>query len=100
MADMFRISGPPGHAPSMPPRITAALDYLRFAEGLRNPPARFDGQAPEARELGPAEQKVYDAALGVLKRYFEDPSPDNVPPPPPEFWGDDQGPPVKDPVRT
>ena len=56
----------------IPPQVAAAQDYLRFAEQLRNPPPSFDGQSRDSsRDLTPKEQAVYDAALEVLRLYFQ-----------------------------
>lgn len=55
----------------MPPQVCAALEYLRFAEQLRNPPSGFDGMRVEGRDLQPAEERVYVAGLKVLEDYFK-----------------------------
>lgn len=56
---------------AIPPCFAAAQEYLRFAEGVRNPPPRFDGmQGGEPHDLTEREKAVYDAALGVLLAYF------------------------------
>jgi glycine/D-amino acid oxidase-like deaminating enzyme len=56
---------------AMPGRVEAAGAYLYFANHLRNPPPSFDGQRAEAVDLTAAEQKTYDAAIEVLRKYFE-----------------------------
>lgn len=56
--------------PFVPPQVAAAQDYLRFAEGLRNPAPMFEMHRVEARDLNNREQAVYDAALEVLRAYF------------------------------
>lgn len=59
-------SGPP----AIPAKVAAALEFLRFAEFLRNPPSQFDGGRSESRDLNQREQAVYDAALEVMRLYF------------------------------
>ena len=54
----------------VPGRVDAAMSYLRFAEDLKNPPPRFDGQRIEPQDLSDSEQATRDAALDVLRRYF------------------------------
>lgn len=61
----------PASMAAVPPQVAAAQEYLRFAEVVRNPPPRFDGQVTsEGRDLSQREQTVYDAALEVLRAYF------------------------------
>lgn len=55
---------------TIPAKVAAAMEYLKFADQLRNPPAYFDGTRPESRDLSKKEQAVYDAALEVLRTYF------------------------------
>lgn len=71
----------------VPPKVAAAQDYLRFCECMRNPSSGFDGMKGEARDLGATEQKVYEAALEVLRLYFSgeqdfDSAPASSPTPP------------------
>lgn len=60
----------------VPGKIESALSFIRFAHGVTTGSAG-DGivsvPAANARELTPGEQKVYDAALRTLFRYFNDP---------------------------
>lgn len=74
----------------MPGAVMAALDYIRYADGIRSPRSMFDGCAPESRDLSAREHAVYDAALQVLLHYFTgerdfcqlpDDPPDDGPPP-------------------
>ncbi len=55
----------------VPGRIDAALQFILFAERVKNPVPVFDGMKPEPRDLSAKEGKVEDAALGVLLDYFE-----------------------------
>jgi hypothetical protein len=84
---------------TIPAKVAAAMEFLRHAESLRNPPASFDGTRPEARDLDPKEKAVYSAALEVLRLYFageQDYAPsEGASEPPPE---DDPRNPVKVPT--
>ena len=74
----------------MPGAVMAALDYIRYADGVRSPRSLFDGAPAAERDLTSREQAVYDAALQVLLHYFTgerdfcqlpDDPPDDGPPP-------------------
>lgn len=58
----------------IPARVSAAQQYLQFAEQVRSAQAAFimPGDCPKdsGRELTKKEQVVYDAALDVLRAYF------------------------------
>lgn len=64
------LQGVTGDSPAVPPRVAAAQDYLRFADGVRNPHPGFDGTPRQPQDLSAREQVVYDAALEVLRLYF------------------------------
>ena len=49
----------------MPQRVRAALDFVYHCKYITDP-----GDDEEARELSPAEARVYHLALDVLARYF------------------------------
>ncbi len=55
----------------LPGRVDAAMQFVRHADILRNPPPGFEGMRQEPRELTAVEQRVEDAALAVLLDYFE-----------------------------
>lgn len=59
---------------SVPPKVEAAMDFMRFLDGSRrgssgNPFSMAETPAEE-RSLSRLEQRVYDESLGVLFRYF------------------------------
>lgn len=54
----------------VPGRVDAALQFLKHADWVKNPPPVFDGQRIESRDLTEQEQRVEDAALAVLLDYF------------------------------
>lgn len=78
---------------SIPAKVSAAQDYLRFAEVCRaGGPQSVNSDVPLAqRDLTPREQHVYDAALEVLDLYFRGEC-DFAPPPP----DDDDKPPSRE----
>jgi hypothetical protein len=55
---------------TMPGCVMAALQFLQFAQLLKNPPPTFDGCRSEPQDLAPNEQACYDEALKLLHRYF------------------------------
>lgn len=65
--------GPPsqGFGQTMPSKIQAAMDYLRFAHAVKSGECGLGSDwKKEGRDLTASEQKVYDAALATLLRYF------------------------------
>lgn len=58
--------------PSLPGHVEAALQFLRFAEEIRQPHG-FDATLRKGRELSPTEAEVHDSALTVLLDYFNQP---------------------------
>lgn len=59
-----------GNIGTMHPKISAALDFLRFCDQRENPPACFDGVRSESKELSDRESRAYDAAVELLRKYF------------------------------
>jgi hypothetical protein len=84
---MHAIYGVPsaGMGETMPPKITAAFQFLDFAyrvtEGQQSP---FGGDVPKdtGRKLSNMEAAVYDSALSTILEYFNEPGFGNSPPKP------------------
>ena len=58
---------------AVPAKVSAAQDYLRFAEVCRaGGPQSMNCEMPlsTTRDLTPREQRVYEHALEVLRLYF------------------------------
>lgn len=56
---------------TVPARVQAAQDYLRYANGIRNPSASLlNGNPAEPADLTQQEIAVYNSALNVLSLYF------------------------------
>ena len=62
---------------SIPGKIQAAMEFLRYCQGLETGPVGYGGETwkdDAGRELTRKEQAVYDAALDALSDYFQDPA--------------------------
>ena len=60
----------------VPPKIKAAMDFLRFADNkMAGNLGSYPGDAPKdnGRELSKMEKEVYESALTVLLEYFNEP---------------------------
>lgn len=60
---------------SPPPKIQAAMDYLRFVQSINQPNPMFGGESwkESGRDVTNKEQQVYDEALKTLLAYFKEP---------------------------
>ena len=62
---------------SIPGKIQAAMEFLRYCQGLETGPVGYSGETwkdDAGRQLTRKEQAVYNAALDALSDYFRDPS--------------------------
>jgi hypothetical protein len=57
---------------TLPGHVEAALQFLRFAEEIRQP-LGYDANPRKGRELSKTEAEVHDSALTVLLDYFNQP---------------------------
>lgn len=55
---------------SLPNRVEAAIQFLRWSRDERNPPPNFDGMRAEGRDLSKNEQAAHDMAVEVFRKYL------------------------------
>jgi hypothetical protein len=60
-----------GGPQTQPPEVSAAFNYLGYAQQVRVGPMTHEGQLPLQRELTELEKNTQRAAHSVLLKYFQ-----------------------------